>query len=194
MKNLCVLIAGAFCLTTLGDNTAIRIGATAPPFTLQDQSGANVTLRQYVGKIVVLEWFDPECDYAKRDAAAKTNKNLATKYAEKGVVWIGVNSTRNASAERNKTWIKDNELPYSILTDSNQAVAGQFGVTSVPYYVIVDKNGNFAYAGMADDDDGRDAAVVREGKKLYVDQALDEMTSGKTVSIPASRTYGCPLQ
>ena len=76
----------------------------------------------------------------------------------------------------------------------NQAVAGQFGVTSVPYYVVIDKNGNFAYAGMADDDDSRDAAVKREGKKLYVDQALDELTSGRAVTIPVSRTYGCPLQ
>ena len=48
----------------------------------------------------MLEWFDPECDYTKRDAAAGTNKAQAAKYADKGVVWIGVNSTRNTSAER----------------------------------------------------------------------------------------------
>ena len=50
MKRWLLAAVLAWSLTAGGDNTAIKIGATAPPFTLQDQSGANVTLRQYVGE------------------------------------------------------------------------------------------------------------------------------------------------
>src|SRR5690349_23400087 len=104
-----------------GDAAGLRIGANAPRFTLQDQDGKNVTLDGLTGKIVVLEWFDPECDYTKRDfALAKTPQKLAERYKDKGVVWLGVNSTRNSSKEKDKAWVKENELPYAVLDDATQ--------------------------------------------------------------------------
>lgn len=186
-------IIGLLGLNVNGDNSSMKVGANAPAFTVQDQDGRNVTLRDSIGKIVVLEWYDPECEYTKRDIAAVTSKTLSEKYKDKGVVWLAVNSTRDGSGERNKAWIAQNRWSFNVLHDANQAVAKAFGVNSVPYFVIIDKNGGIAYLGVGDNDDSRDGGK-KEGKINYIDKALEEMIAGKPVSLRDARAYGCPLR
>lgn len=186
-------IIGLLGLNVNGDNSSVKVGANAPAFTVQDQDGRNVTLRDSIGKIVVLEWYDPECEYTKRDIAAVTSKTLSEKYKDKGVVWLAVNSTRDGSGERNKAWIAQNHWSFNVLHDANQAVAKAFGVNSVPYFVIIDKNGGIAYLGVGDNDDSRDGGK-KEGKINYIDKALEEMIAGKPVSLRDARAYGCPLR
>lgn len=186
-------IIGLLGLNVNGDNSSVKVGANAPAFTVQDQDGRNVTLRDSIGKIVVLEWYDPECEYTKRDIAAVTSKTLSEKYKDKGVVWLAVNSTRDGSGERNKAWIAQNRWSFNVLHDANQAVAKAFGVNSVPYFVIIDKNGGIAYLGVGDNDDSRDGGK-KEGKINYIDKALEEMIAGKPVSVRDARAYGCPLR
>jgi peroxiredoxin len=181
------------CLAALADSPAPKVGSNAPAFSIPDQEGRNVTLREHVGKIVVLEWFDPDCDYSKRDFAAKTSKMLSEKYKAKDVIWIAINSTRDSSAEKSKTLVKQNEWGFAILPDTTGAVARLFGVTVTPYFVIVDKNGSMAYAGPPDDDDSREGEK-KEGRIQYIDRALNELTGGKPVSMPEGRAYGCPLK
>lgn len=186
-------IVGLLVLTAHGDNAVVKVGANAPAFTAQDQDGHNITLRESVGKIVVMEWYDPECDYTRRDIAAATSKTLFEKYKDKGVVWLAVNSTRDSSSERNKTWAAQNHWTFSVLHDVNQAIAKAFGVSSVPYFAIIDKNGSIAYLGVRDNDDSREGGK-KEGKISYIDRALDEMIAGKSVSDRDARSYGCPLR
>ena len=177
-----------------GDTAGVKIGSSAPRFTCEDQEGRNVTLDELVGKTVVLEWFDPDCDYTKRDVQAeKTPQKLAERYKDKGVVWLGVNSTRDGSKGRNKQWVQDNALPYAVLDDSRKRLAAAYGIDTAPRYVIIDKHGKVVYAGSIDEDDSRTGAK-REGKINFVERALDELTSGKDVTKPRGLAYGCPLR
>ena len=180
------------CLAARGGNDRVKIGINAPAFSIQDQDGRNVTLAEFIGKTVVLEWFDPDCDYTKRDVAAKSSKTIAEKYKDKGVVWLAIHSTRLSNRGYNKAWIEKNELPFPVLEDSSKTVAAKFGVDSVPYFVIVDKHGTVAYLGALDDDDSR-KGEKKEGKRNYIDRALEEITLGKGITIPETRLYGCPL-
>jgi peroxiredoxin len=171
----------------------LAVGTNAPNFTLQDQDGRNVTLGEQVGKTVVLEWFDPDCEYTKRDIAQKSTKAVAERYADKGVVWLAINSTRESGAARNKSWRQDHELPYAILDDGRRQVAGKFGIATVPFYIIIDKHGTISYSGSFDDDEDRNPRK-REGTVNFVDRALDELVNGRTVSKPNGLSYGCPLK
>ena len=52
--------------------TAIRVaagdaelGAAVPDFTLSDLEGNRVSLSELTGKIVVLEWFNPDCPFVR---------------------------------------------------------------------------------------------------------------------------------
>jgi peroxiredoxin len=189
------LIMAVFLLVAVGgaSDESPKIGTNAPNFTSQDQDGRNVTLGELVNKTVVLEWLDPDCEYTKRDIAMKSTKAIAEKYADKGVVWLAINSTRNSTAARNKSWRQDHELPYAILDDSRRQVAGKFGISTVPFYIIIDKHGAIAYSGSLDDDEDRNPRK-RDGTVNFVDRALDELVNGRTVSKPNGLSYGCPLK
>ena len=51
--------------TTCADSSAI-VGTQAPDFHLHDASGAEISLRQFRGKPVVLEWFNARCPFVQK--------------------------------------------------------------------------------------------------------------------------------
>ena len=76
-------------------------------FTLVDVEGKEHKLSSYKDKIVVLEWTEPFCPYVIRHYKAKTMQNLASKYGEKGVVWLAVCSSATTTEqlkEFSKKW------------------------------------------------------------------------------------------
>jgi len=171
-----------------------RLLAAAPRFILQDDSGKNVSLDELTGKIVVLEWFDPNNDYTKRDYKAGATRKLAEKYRDKDVVWLAVNSTRLSDIGWNKRWAEENKLGYRVLDDSRLDVEKKYGITTAPFYFIVDKSGRIQYEGPIDDDDNR--ALVqgpKEGRINYIDRALGQLTMGQGFDRPQPRVYGDPL-
>jgi len=85
-----------------------RIDPIAPDFTLKDQDGKKVSLSDLKGKVVVLEWFNPDCPFVKRHHVTKSTMiDLAGKYAGKGVIWMAVNSTHYMDAQANRKWRAD---------------------------------------------------------------------------------------
>lgn len=171
-----------------------QLYASAPRFIAQDDRGRYVTLDQLTGKFVVLEWFDPNNDYTRRDTRAGTARKLAAKFREKGVVWLAVNSTRLSDVSFNHRWAETNKLGYPVLDDGHLILAKQYGVTTAPFYFILDRNGHVAYEGPLDEDDNR--ALVqqpRDGRRNWIERALGQLTTGQAVDRPLPKVYGDPL-
>jgi peroxiredoxin len=170
---------------------AAAIGAPAPGFALEDQTGKRVSLADCAGKIVVLEWINPDCPFVQRHARAKTMLTLAEKYAAKGVVWLGINSSNYANRDTNAKWVADNGLPYPVLDDHAGEVGRSYGAKTTPHMFVIDTQGKLVYAGGIDDDPGGSKGSSATN---YVDRALDELLSGKPVSTPQSKSYGCSVK
>lgn len=166
-------------------------GSAAPAFSLEDQSGNKVSLSDFAGKIVVLEWINPDCPFVVRHAKAQTMKALADKYAGKNVVWVGINSTHYANKETNAKWISSYSLPYIVLDDHMGEVGRAYGAKTTPHMYIIDGGGNLVYQGGIDDDPqgSKGGSAVN-----YVDKALEELTSGKQVSMAQTKPYGCSVK
>jgi len=160
-----------------------------PPFTLTDHQGKKVRLADYRGKIVVLEWINPDCPYSRRHYDNGGMKSLATKYAPKGVVWLAINSTHYWTNEKNKGWVDKHALPYPILNDQSGDVGRAYGAKTTPDMRIIDATGALAYSGAIDDPKGGGPKPVN-----YVAKALDELLAGKKVSVPQSKPYGCTVK
>jgi len=167
--------------------------APAFAFTLKDQDGKDVSLKDHAGKIVVLEWINWECPFYRRHQNAGTMKKLATKYADKGVVWLGINSTKHHDVQKNKKWQQDNDVPYPVLDDHEGTVGRMFSARTTPQIVILDKKHRLAYNG-AIDDDPRGSKLKEGTARNYADQALAELIAGKEVSMPKTRPYGCTVK
>jgi len=167
-----------------------KVGLPAPGFALEDQDGNTVKLSDFAGKIVVLEWINPDCPYSRRHYVKKTMKSLATKYAPKGVVWLAINTTHYFTNEKNREWVKKHKLPYPILNDQPGDVGRMYGAKTTPDMRIIDAKGKLVYSG-AIDDDPRGRA---ESPTNYVAKALDEVLAGEKVSTPMTKPYGCSVK
>lgn len=172
-----------------GDGVAV--GAAAPDFSLVDQAGAAVSLKGLAGKVVVLEWVNPDCPFVKRHAAAGTMRDLATRYAARGVVWLGVNSTHSMSAEDSAKYRTASALPYPILIDREGAVGKAYGARTTPHLFVIDAAGRVVYQGAIDDDPRGDKGAAATN---HVARALDEVLAGKPVAVAETTPYGCSVK
>lgn len=166
------------------------VGAAAPAFTLNDQNGKPVSLADFAGKTVVLEWINPDCPFVQRHYKAKTFSTLADKYRGKDVVWLAINTTKYATAADNAKWIASNGLSYAILDDHTGAVGRLYGAKTTPHMFVIDPKGVVQYAGAIDDD-------PQGGKPQpanYVDAALADVLAGKPVATPQTKPYGCSVK
>ncbi|MGC9453400.1 MAG: thioredoxin family protein [Phycisphaerae bacterium] len=162
----------------------------APDFTLQDQDGNEVSLSDYDGHIVVLEWINWDCPFVQRHYEAGTMKTLAEEYADDGVVWLAINSTHYATQAKDREWIEQYDLPYPILHDPDGEVGHAYDAKTTPHMYIIDRDGGLVYEGAIDDDPrgNKDEPVN------YVRKALDELLAGEDVSTPGTRPYGCTVK
>lgn len=200
-----VAVTGGACSSTRATDTPVEItkapapasapattalGSPSPAFTLTDQQGRNVSLGDYAGKVVVLEWINPECPTVQRHAKARTMATLAQKYGDQGVVWLGVNSTSHMGPADNRKWAEAAGLTYPILDDHTGQVAKLYDAKTTPHMYVIDAAGKLAYQGGIDDDfDGS-----QKGGTNYVDRALSEILAGTRVSMSQTRPYGCSIK
>ena len=185
------LLAGAlaFGAAPAAKESAV-LGKPAPAFALTDHAGRTARLADFAGKVVVLEWMNPDCPVSRRHYTKPTMKGLAVKYAPKGVVWLAVNSTHYWTPAKNKAWAEKHKLPYPILDDSAGDVGRLHAAKTTPDMRIVDAKGTLVYAGAIDDDpSGNKKSPVN-----YVAKALDELLAGGKVSRPQTRAYGCSVK
>ena len=66
------------------------IGAAAPAFTLTDSNGRTLSLADFMGKTVVLEWTSHECPYVGKHYRGNNMQALQKKWTGQGVVWLSV--------------------------------------------------------------------------------------------------------
>lgn len=201
---LAIAIGGAACASGSGaagsavaaagapavEPASATIGAPAPAFTLPDAAGQPVKLSDFAGKVVVLEWVNPDCPFVKRHADAGTMRSLAQKYQGR-VVWLGINSTNYMDSAANAKWIAERSLPYPVLDDHTGAVGHAYNAKTTPHMYVIDTTGKLVYAGAIDDDNAgtKGASAVN-----YVDAALAEITAGKPVSVAETKPYGCSVK
>lgn len=185
-------------LTALTAGPALAAGAvgdTAPAFSLKGIDGKTYSLADYKGKVVVLEWVNPNCPFSDRHAREKTMSNLVKKHGE--VVWLGINST-NANhpnflqPAEHKAWADKNGVNYALLYDETGKVGKAYDAKTTPHLYIVDEQGKIAYNGAIDNDPpGRNAADKRTN---YVDGGLIAELGGKNADPASTKPYGCSIK
>jgi len=169
-------------------------GKTAPAFTLNSFDGKAISLSDYKGKIVVLEWVNPECPYVRYHYEKKnTMTELAAKYKADNVVWLAVNSTSHFTAAKDKEFAEKHNLDYPVLSDSSGVVGKAYGAKTTPHMFIIDTDGNIVYDGGIDNSP---LGIPLAGEVLinYVDKALTELIGGRAVSTPNTKPYGCSVK
>ena len=119
----------------------IEPGRPAPEFTLTRRDGSLVSLADYRGKVVVLDFWASWCSPCR--ASFPWVREFYGEYREKGVEIIGVSIDENKAS-----WEKaldEERLPWPQVIDEiekgRSRVGGLYHVLAVPMFVVVDKEG-----------------------------------------------------
>jgi len=178
---------------------AVNPGQPAPDFTLTDLSGKPVKLSDLRGKVVVLEWVNPDCPYVQKHYNSANMPNLQKEYAGRQVAWLAINSTREGHSEFKSpqqmgSWMKEKGgAPAATLLDRDSKVGKLYGATNTPQMFVIDPKGTLVYAGAIDDKRSTNPADVKTAKN-YVRVALEESMAGKPVSTASTTPYGCTVK
>ncbi len=178
---------------------ATLVGKKAPDFTLADLDGKDVSLSQFAGKTVVLEWFNPECPFVKASHGPGSLKDAAARHAQDGVVWLAINSGAAGKQGHDPAVNRDAKtkwkLAHPVLRDVDGAVGRTYGATNTPQMVVIDPNGTVVYAGAIDNSPDGEGQTPEGGTLVnYVDEALKALAAGQPVKVPTSKAYGCSVK
>ncbi len=194
MKKLFLILSIFIAMPAL----AITTGEQAPEFELVDYTGNAVTLADFKGSIIVLEWFNNGCPFVKKHYKDGHMQALQKKFSEKGVVWLTINSTNSdhkdyltsaKAMQVQKDWKIDNA---KMLRDELGIVGEKYDAKTTPHMYIIDTTGKLVYQGAIDDEPGVWASP--EEANNYVAKALEEVLAGKPVTTGVSKAYGCSVK
>ena len=191
------LILGLSSLQSVQAN--VVVGQMAPTFRMADIQGKMVSLKDFQGKTVVLEWTNAECPFVKKHYG--TNNMQATQKAavDGGAVWISVNSSAEGKqghldADGARALIMEQEAyPSHVVLDPMGELGRLYGAVTTPHMFVIDADGTLVYAGAIDDNSSANPAHVK-GAKNYVMAALDDLSHGKAVAEAQTQPYGCGVK
>jgi peroxiredoxin len=198
-KRFAAPILIGFALIALSLGWATRVGEPAPDFAATDTNGNVHKLSEYQGKFVVLEWTNRGCPYTQKHYNSGNMQRLQREWTSRGVVWFTVISSAPGkqgyvtASEENAYLKQANAAPTAVLLDPAGTLGHLYDAKTTPHIFIINPKGALIYNGAIDDRPTTDVSDVN-GAKNYVSIALEEAISGKPVSNPTSRPYGCSVK
>jgi alkyl hydroperoxide reductase subunit AhpC len=192
ISSICALVAGVAVAAPV-------IGKDAPAFTATDSNGKAVSLADFKGKVVVLEWTNNGCPFVKKHYASGNMPQLQQRYTQQGVVWLSVISSAEgkqgfvSGEEANKIAKDASAVPTHILLDGKGELGHLYDAKTTPHMYIVDKNGKLVYQGAIDSIPSVDVADLAKAT-AYVANALDTVLAGGKVAVAETKAYGCSVK
>jgi hypothetical protein len=193
------LIAAGIMTPVIAVGAAPQIGQPAPDFTGTDSKGSSVSLNQYRGKTVVLEWTNADCPYTRKHYTSGNMQAVQALAQKSGVVWLTVISSApgkqgyvNGPAADGLTASRG-ASPTAVLLDPSGTVGRLYGAKTTPHMFVIDKNGVLQYMGGIDSLATADADDIPKAEP-YLKEAMLAVTQGAPVAHPVTRPYGCSVK
>ncbi len=116
---------------------ATEIGAVAPDFTLETITGDNLALSSLRGNYVLVDFWASWCRPCREE-----NPNVIKAYndfKEKGFDVLSISLDRDSAAW--KKAVEEDGLAWSQVIDGSGDIATKYGVSSIPFTLLLDKDG-----------------------------------------------------
>jgi hypothetical protein len=200
VKNLLLISALGAALSLGVSAMAAEVGQPAPDFTLTDIDGHTHTLSSYQGKLVVLEWVNPECPIVQKHYNKSGNiPGLQKTYTAQGVVWLSINSAASGqqgdfNPAQVKAWMQQvGAAPTDYFRDQTGMVGHLYGAKTTPHIFIINPAGTLVYAGGIDSIASADPADIARATN-YVNAAMADLAAGRPVALSNTKPYGCSVK
>jgi len=149
LYRLVVVIMAGIVLVPAGLYAAPRSGQAAPNFRVSTTSGQQVSLGNYRGRVLVLDFFATWCQPCRTSIPHLVEMNK--KYGPQGLYVLGMSADEDGERAV-KAFADKYRITYPIALAGESALA-DFGVRSVPVMFVIDKKGRVAevFRGFTDD-------------------------------------------
>jgi len=193
------LSAGALIASTA--QAAPATGAAAPAFSGLTSAGETISLADFAGKTVVLEWTNDGCPFVKKHYATPpaNMQSLQKSAAADDIVWISVISSAKGeqghadAARANELTTSRGAAPAHVVLDEAGTIGKLYGAKTTPHMFIITPDGELAYDGAIDSKPSAKVDDIASATN-YVTAALADLEAGRPVATPVTKPYGCSVK
>lgn len=198
-RSMAMMTAAATLIMAGAASAEQTIGQPAGNFRATDATGKAVSLSDYKGKVVVLEWNNPGCPFVQKHYNSGNMQKTQGAAKAMGAVWLTINSGapgkqgHMTGPEAQAFVAKAKATPTSYLLDPAGRIGRGYAAKTTPQMFVIDGAGMLRYQGGIDDRPTADTADIAAARN-HVTAALGELKAGRAVSVPETRSYGCSVK
>jgi peroxiredoxin len=172
----------------------LEIGAKAPDFDLPATDGRSYRLADFAeAKVLVVFFTCNHCPFVT--GSDEVTRATAERFKDKGVVFIGINSNSENTYQTDDfdhmvSRMNEQKFPWVYARDKSQEVAKAYGALRTPHFYVFDQDRKLVYTGRGVDNPQKGSqSTVND-----LERALEEVTSGRPVSVPGTNPIGCNVK
>lgn len=186
------LAAGTACAVA-------NLDQPAPAFKAAAASGGTISLDQYRGKTVVLEWTNHQCPYVKKHYESGNIQSLQKEATGKGIVWLQVISSAPGkqgyvdASEAVKLNAERGAAPTGTVLDPDGKIAKLYEAVTTPHIFIVNPDGKLVYKGGIDSIQSNKKDDIAKADN-YVKLALNDLAGARKIAQASTQPYGCSIK
>lgn len=140
MVSIAGITLGGFAFFDQNSQSSTQSDGTAPDFTLTTLDGETVSLADFRGQPVILNFWASWCVPCKQEMTDLMR--VQKEYTSEGLVILAINMTFDDNLSEVQRFVDDLNLTLPVLLDqTNEVTRGQYRVVGVPTSVMIDRQG-----------------------------------------------------
>ena len=133
-----------------GNMTAsTMVGRMAPNLLATEWIGAPVDLRDYRGKVIILDFFGAWSNVSRQQIGSL--RKLCERYGNQ-VVMVGVTNLDGQTVDKIQEFVRKNKAPELVAIDNQSLTHRAYQVQEIPHTFIIDREGVVQFASVAADE------------------------------------------
>ena len=199
-----ILGAGAAAVLTaaalvVSSASAAPPGNVAPAFSEVNTAGKPISLADFKGRTVIIEWTNNGCPFVQKHYNSQNMQKTQAAATADGVIWLSVISSKPGAqghvtpAQADKLTADRGARPTHVLLDPDGSMGRAYGAKTTPHIYIITPDGKIAYNGAIDSIQSNKVDDIPRATN-YVTAALANLQAGKAPDPALTVPYGCDVK
>ncbi|RCX23742.1 peroxiredoxin [Fontibacillus phaseoli] len=138
---LWVVLPGKHSNEDQSGSQRLSTGRAAPEFQAVNTDGEKVSLSEYRGKVVVLNFWASWCEPCVREMPL-INTVFQDSNSEAVTLFVNAGESKGTINE----FLSEHQFDFPVIIDATGRISGLYAVTGLPVTYLLDKNGNIAHS------------------------------------------------